>query len=66
MGGPGDHQQDQGRLIWLRDDRPHMELWPIKGGDGIGHGGLVRQRKRVQTSDVDQVRGPGQPGTSGQ
>ena len=62
MGGPADQQQDQGRLIWLRDDRPHMELWPIKRGDRIGHGGLVRQRKRVQTSDMDQMRSPGQPG----
>ena len=62
MGGPVDQQEDQRPFIWLRDDRPHMKLRPVERRDGIRRGDLVSQRQRVQIADMDQARGPGQPG----
>jgi hypothetical protein len=62
MGWPADKQQDQGWLARLRDHRVHMKLWPVKRGDGIGHGHLLGQRQRVEAANMHQTRGPGQAG----
>jgi len=65
VGGPVDDQEDHGPFIWLGDDCPHMKLWPVERRDGIGGGDFARQGQRVQIADVDQARGPGQPGDGG-
>ena len=54
----------QGRLAGnaLRDDRAHVQLRPVKRGDGLSRGDLLGQRQRIQRADMHQARGPGQPG----